>query len=199
MASPTIVDLANWNPPQRITRAGRGRNIVEKLSPLPSRKVVDLDGNVIRQAASNGIANRSPTDPYGQQTHAEKLSGNPRNRKGTPGGILPYSKCPQGIGPARYFLDEWDLGGRVPCETAHNGKPISNDDPCACIVELITLRQKRAAEINAANEARINKLAMLQEQTAQANLDASTQMAAAAQALAAAARANSRGKKDDEK
>ena len=191
----TVADLANWAPPQRLIRNGKGRPVVEKLSPLLSRKVVDLEGNVMQQAASNGIANRSPQDPYGLQTHAEKMLGRPRMRKGTPGGILPYSKCPQGIGGVQQFLEEYGLGGRRICETAADGKAISNASPCACIVELIEARQAASLARNNETENRINKLVMLQERTAEANLDATKQLASAAQSLAAAA-ASSNRKKD---
>jgi hypothetical protein len=187
----TVADLANWSPPQRLLKT-KGRPIVEKLSPLLSRKVVDLDGNVVQQAASNGIANRSPQDPYGQQTHAEKLYGRPRAIKGTPGGILPYSKCPIAIG-AGHFLTEYEIPHGAPCALAHNGREISNADPCEHIVALIKARQDAAKARNEETENRINKLVKLQERTAEANLDATKQLAAAAASLAAASQGRSKG------
>ncbi len=193
--SNTVADLANWSPPQRLIRTGKGRPIVEKLSPLLSRKVVDLEGNVVQQAASNGIANRSPQDPYGLQTHNEKMLGRPRALKGTPGGILPYAKCPQGISGVGPFLEEYDLWSRRVCETAHNGKDIDTSNPCKCIIALIEARRAANRARSEEAETRINKLVMLQEQTAQANLDASKQMAEAAKAMAAAI--TSQGKKKD--
>lgn len=200
MAAPsTVADLANWGPPQRLIKDARGRTIVEKRSPLLSRKVVGLNGDVTQQAAANGIANRDPNDPYGQKTHQEKMLGRPRARKGTPGGILPYSRCPQGISGVREFLAELDISESAPCSTALNGKPISNDDPCKCIVEVIARRQARNRAVDAENEERINKLAKLAERTAEANLDASQKMAEAAQALAEVARASQPRKKDDAK
>jgi hypothetical protein len=195
----TVADLANWAPPQRITRKGN-RTIVEKLNPGLNRKVVDLDGNVVGQSATNGIANRDPHDPYGMKIHAEKMYGNPRNMKGTPGGILPYAKCPQGISGVRQFLDEWDLGGRQTCEIAANGKAIDNSNPCKCIEELMAKRKAAAKERNDADEERINKLAKLAERTAEANLAATSQLADAAKALAEAANGSRRkpGKGDSE-
>jgi len=184
VAKSTVADLSNWSPPQRIRRDAKGRAIVEKLSPLLSRKVVDLDGNVVQQPASNGIANRSPQDPYGQQTHHEKMVGRPRMIKGTPGGILPYSRCPQGINGVMPFLADYELDGRPICATAWNGKPISNEDPCACIKELIEKRQAKAHVAHLENEERVNKLAKLQERAAQQNLEAASGMAEATSTLA---------------
>jgi hypothetical protein len=188
MPRQTVVDLAKWNPPQRVIRKGK-RTVVEKLNPCLNRKVVDMDGNVMGQSASNGIANRDPHDPYGMQIHAEKMLGNPRSTKGTPGGVLPYSKCPQGISGVRQFLDVWELGGRPVCETAHNGKPISNSDACACIEELIAKRQAASRERALVEEERMNKTLLLQERAAAANLEAGVANAAAAKDMAEAARA----------
>jgi len=192
----SVIDLANWAPPQRPIKDAKGRVVLEKISPLLSRKVVDLDGNVVLQPAANGIANRSPQDPYGLQTHHEKLYGRPRMLKGTPGGIIPYAKCPQSLG-VPHVLEDCGIPMAAPCTAAHNGRPISNADACACVVEIIRVRQAAAKARNDEAEERMNKQIKMQERTAEANLDAANQMAEAAKALAAAAAAQGRGKKDN--
>lgn len=190
-SSNTIIDLANWAPPTRLRKVpGKARPVVEKLCPTINRKVVDLQGNVVPQVAANGMANRSANDPYGMQIHAEKLLGNPRNRKGTPGGILPYSKCPQGVTGAWPHLEELGIARATPCEVAADGKsPISNEHACKCIEAVIALRKEMHNAIEAENEERINRLALMQERAAAASIEAGNANAAAAKELAEAAKA----------
>jgi hypothetical protein len=190
-SSNTIIDLAHWAPPSRLRRvSGKARPLVEKLCPLMNRKVVDLQGNVVPQAASNGIANRSPNDPYGMQIHAEKLMGNPRNRKGTPGGILPYSKCPQGVTGAAAHLEDLGIPRSTPCEVAADGKShIDNEHACKCIEAVIAKRKAMHNAVEAENEERINRLALMQERAAAASIEAGNANAAAANKLATAAEA----------
>lgn len=187
----TVVDLAQWAPPTRLRRVpGKARPIVEKLSPIINRKVVDLQGNVVAQPASNGIANRSPNDPYGMQIHAEKLMSNPRNRKGTPGGILPYSKCPQGVTGAAVFLEELGIERATPCTVAADGKSaIDNEHACKCIEEVIKRRRAIHEPMERETEERINKVVLMQERAAAAQIEAGNANVQAAKELAEAAKA----------
>lgn len=191
----TVTDLANWSPPQRGLSGDDGEIIIEKLSPLPGVMMVDPAGNVVSIPLSNGISNRLATDPYRMQILAEKQAK----------GWVLVGRCPLSSGEAlphlpksvRYHLDANgkpdESKPRNPCQPVVNGRKISGDrhpdryNPCACIDLLATARKARHAAKSAQNEERTNRLAKLAERTAQANLDATTQLAEAAKAMAAAA------------
>lgn len=200
MATQTVTDLSNWAPPQRRRPDGDGGIIVEKLSPIAGLRMVDPQGNDIGGASDDGrrqwglplhtgMANRSPNDPYRTQVLAEKIAG----------GWVQYGKCPLGVSESVEHLPQsirYELDGagkpiptrpRAPCQAGVNGGKIHAANPCACIPALIKARQERHAKKDAANEERTNKLAKLTERTAEANLSATTQLAEAAKAMAAAA------------
>lgn len=195
MADP-IADLSRWSPPMR-RRLVDGDVVVEKLSPLPTVMMIDLAGNSIGLPVSNGMANRSPTDPYRQLILAEKIAG----------GMVQVGRCPLGVSestqhlpPAvRYQLDDKGKPDpnrpKPPCTRSAEGGKITAESPCSCIGALKEHRQAKHKLGEDKREERTNRLAKLQERTATANLDATTQLAAAAQALAAAGQ--QRGKDRD--
>lgn len=187
MGSP-VADLAKWSPPQRRRTTDDGDVIVEKLSPLPSVMMVDKAGNLVQLSLSNGISNRNPNDPYRTQVLPEKM---------TQGEMVRLDRCPLGVSESIAYLpptvrfrvvdgkpDRQQPKG--PCMQAAEGGKITAATPCACIAELIRVRRERNAAKDARNEDRVNKLAKLAEQTATANRDAATGLAAAAQSMAAA-------------
>lgn len=193
-AAQTVSDLANWAPPQRRRPDGDGGFIVEKLSPIAGLRMVDPQGSDVGGATDdgrrqwglplhNGIANRSPNDPYRTQLLAEKIGK----------GWVQYGKCPLGVSESldhlpksiRYEAD--GVRSKAPCQTGTNGGRIHAGNPCPCIPALMVARQAKEAKKDNANEERTNKLAKLTERTAEANLNATTQLAEAAKAMAAAA------------
>jgi len=191
----TVTDLANWAPPQRGVQGDDGELLIEKLSPLPGVMAVDTIGTVTAIPLSNGISNRLTTDPYRMQILAEKQAK----------GWVLVGRCPLSSGEAlphlpksvRYHLDANgkpdESKPRSPCQTGINGGKINGDrrpdryNPCKCIDLLVAARKERHEKKTAQNEERTNRIAKLAERTAQANLDATTQLAEAAKAMAAAA------------
>lgn len=188
-AMPTITDLSKWAPPQRRILDDDGNVTIEKLCPVQHLQMVDLAGNVGPLPLSNGIANRDPNDPYAIQLLAEKVAG----------GMVQVAKCPLGVSESIPHLPKAvrfkagpdgkpdEKSSRAMCRQGANGGPISTKNPCECIALLIAARRARHEKLEAVKEERINRLAKLQERTAQANLDATSQLAEAAKALAAAA------------
>lgn len=195
-AMPTVTDLSKWAPPQRRTVDDDGNITIEKLCPGVHLMMVDLAGHIGPLPLSNGIANRDKNDPYGVQTLAEKVSG----------GMVQVSKCPLGVSESvprlpksvRYTLTAEgkpdESRPRQLCRQGAQGGPISTKNPCACIPLLVAARRSKHEKIAAEKEERINRIARLQERGAQANLDAATHLATAAQALAAAATPSKSGK-----
>ena len=193
MADP-IADLSRWSPPMR-RRLVDGDMVVEKLSPLPTAMMIDLAGNSIGLPLSNGIANRSRSDPYRQLILAEKIAG----------GMVQVDRCPLGVSessahlpPAiRYHVDSAGKPDpsrpKPPCTKGAEGGKITVENPCSCIGALQAHRQAKHRLAEEKREERTNRLAKLQERTATANLDATTQLAAAAQALAAASQPRAKG------
>jgi hypothetical protein len=193
-----IADLSKWAPPQR-RHVVDGDVVIEKLSPLPGPRMLDPDGNVIEKLPmSNGIANRAMNDPYRVTLLPLKLQE----------GWIHMDRCPLGVNESVPHLPpsvRFQAGpdGKLdlkrpkgPCMAGANGAKLTADNPCACIGALEKHRKAKHAKKEAASEERTNKLAKLAERTAQANLDATTQLAAAASALADAAKGNSGGKRD---
>ena len=193
MADP-IADLSRWSPPMR-RRLVDGDVVVEKLSPLPTAMMIDLAGNKIGMPLSNGIANRSRSDPYRQLVLAEKVAG----------GMVQMDRCPLGVSestphlpPAvRYHADGTGKPDpsrpKAPCTKSADGGKITAETPCACIGALVAHRQAKHKLAEDKREERTNRLAKLQERTATANLDATTQLADAARALAAASQPRAKG------
>ena len=187
MADP-IADLSKWSPPQR-RRLVDGEVVIEKLSPVPGPKMLDPSGNVIdRLPAANGFIGWK-NDPYRVTVIAEKVAK----------GWVHFDRCPissesvEHLPPSIRYHAGTDgkpdhARPKSPCTRAADGGKISNTSPCECIEALEKFRKGKQAVKEAASEERINKLAKLAERNAQAGLDATTQLAAAAQAMAEAAR-----------
>lgn len=183
-----VADLSKWSPPQRRRQTDDGDTIVEKLSPLPHLMMIDKAGNEIPLPLSNGISNKAKNDPYRAQVLAEKMAD----------GMVRKDLCPLGVSESVPFLPPTVrfrvVGGKPdrdqpkgPCLRAADGGKITAANPCACIAELVRVRREKHGAKDRTNEDRVNKLARLQEQTAQANRDAASGMAAAANGLAAIA------------
>jgi len=191
-----IANLATWSPPQRRRDDGDGGVIIEKLPPQPSLLMVDLAGNECAVPLSNGIANRSPDDPYRRQKLQEKQAD----------GWVRVDQCPLGVNESIPHLPKvvrYEAGAdgkpdedrpKYPCTRGANGGPISLKNPCKCIAALTKVRRERNAVKDAAQEERIGRVAKMQERTAQANQDAAVGLAEAAKALAAVASSRKGGK-----
>jgi hypothetical protein len=160
MALPNhVLDAGRWQPPTRTVRTRNGGTTIEKFSSVAHVRMVDTDGNVLRLPVANGpkLALNNPANDYGRKIVAEKIGGNPRSRKGTPGGWLPVGRCPQRDEVTAERLPR-SLRGRAPCVVAADGQPISEDHPCACIDQVIAERQEANRKRDAENEARLKPM-----------------------------------------
>lgn len=136
-----VADLSRWSPPKRIRRTPDGP-VEEKLPPQITAKVVDPAGNVGFLPLTNGVSLRDRRDPYGVTLLAEKIAGRPRMLKGTPGGFVPYGKCPQTIEEVEPFLPR-SIRGRPRCVVAADGHEIGDEHACACVEAIIAERQQK--------------------------------------------------------
>jgi hypothetical protein len=116
-------------------RNEHGKEVIERAPWQPFLKVVKLSGAVSRVPLSTHRAINERQDPYRAYMEFRK----PRT------GMIPYGACPQTMPPdVQAFIPE-ELLGRQPCRAAANGKPISNENCCPCIEELITYRKAEQA------------------------------------------------------
>jgi len=174
-----VTDLAKWAPPTRTVRRPDSELATEKLSPVLTAKMVDLGGNVIGVPITNGMSNRNRDDEYGRKIVGEKIRGRPRFLKGTPGGMIPFGKCPQVDEELTRFLPR-PLRGRPRCTVSATGLPISDASPCACIEELIRIRQEAsrvaAEKLEARLEPMIQKTSREQAKSAATLVEGQAQM-----------------------
>lgn len=125
------IDLAVWEPPQRIRVAPDGEQIIEKIPSMPSVKMINPKGHIVFVAVANGMAKQARNDPYRLYKMEEK----------TQMGFVPYGKCPKAEGLHDFVPD--NLKASPPCKVAADGHMVGNEHPCACVVEILKLRRAK--------------------------------------------------------
>lgn len=166
------IDLAVWKPPTRTTVNADGETVLEKLPTQRSKYMLNPSGHGVWVALHCGSSLRNPNDPIAIRRYDEK------SRRG----FLPFDRCPQTMDPdiVQKHLPK-AMRGRSACSSgsADVNRPISNGNPCKCLVEVMELRRKANDKIMAEAEARLvtksdkdfalreRQIAALEKQTAE--------------------------------
>ena len=141
-------DLGKWPPggPKRriLDEDGKqkydedGRALIERLPSTPSCLMLHPGGSVVWVPLACGSGRKQQNDPYALTIGKEKMQK----------GFLPVENCPKSFGLQDKLTQGFpeDLLEAAPCRRGHkldkdgNTRPISETNPCICIVTERALR-----------------------------------------------------------
>jgi len=133
-----VFDAANYKRHARQITRKDGTRGIEKRPITKSIRCIDPSGNEAWLPLYSGPAQSAEVDPYRVSImHAKRKKG-----------WLPYDECPQLAGYATQQLLPDAVRGRKPCTVGANGQPISESNPCQCLVDTSKVRLAETAEIN---------------------------------------------------
>lgn len=133
------VDCSSWTLPKRERLDRHGEPATEKLPNMRTVHMLNPAGAWVRATVFCGSAQRDFRDRNAQNKTRDLVAK----------GFLPIGTCPN----SRQWLHYYDARAKLPadmhrdhgCEVAADGKPITDENPCACVVEIGARRTAKHA------------------------------------------------------
>lgn len=137
-----VFDAVNYKKHARVVTTADGRKRVDKRPIQKSVQAVDACGNLLWMPLYTGPSQKAENDQYRQSIeHAKRKAG-----------WVIFGRCPQIEGHDVISRLPDAVRGRPMCKVGAKGGPISDQDPCRCMLDLIAARRQENKERTVALE-----------------------------------------------
>lgn len=130
--APPFFPADRWKRHKRMVTLPDGTRAIEKRPIVKSCKAINKAGHEVWFPLATGPKQDVENDPYGQAIVFAK------EKQGT----IMKGRCPQGGG---YYVNQHlpeSVKNRRPCVEGAKGGPISDANPCQCVLEVMRIRQE---------------------------------------------------------
>lgn len=134
-APPPFFPADRWKRHKRMVTLPDGTRAIEKRPIVKSCKAINKAGHEVWFPLATGPKQDVENDPYGQAIVFAK------EKQGT----IMKGRCPQG---GNYYVQQHlpeEVRGRRVCAQGAKGGPITDANPCQCVIEVARIRQAENA------------------------------------------------------